>query len=133
MVVEQEYLYYVLIFFVLEFIELQAQKGDTLKAFMIHHHQTYVKNPLTYIGLHISFFFMIYIVIATGVLNFWVLGALSLKCADVVLKLYLIDKISKEGDGVIDQLTQGMDVKLTPGIKYFSLFLYTFMLFMGLS
>lgn len=133
MVVEQEYLYYVLIFFVLEFIELQSQKGDTLKAFMLHHQQTYIHNPLTYIALHISFFFMIYIVISTELLNFWVLGALSLKCADVVFKLYLIDRISKEGEAVIDQLTQGTDIRLTPGIKYFSLFLYTFMLYMGLS
>lgn len=123
----------VMVFFVLEWIEIKSHRGETLKEFLLSHHSAYERNPLTYIGTHFSFFFLIYIVVATNAVNFWILSVLSLKCADVVLKLLLIERVSKEGADAIDQFFGGMEIHLTPGVRYFSLFLYTSMLFLGLT
>lgn len=125
--------HYLFVFIFLEVLEIRNLRGNTFKDMLLHVHALYVKNPLLYMGLHMSFFYLIYVSFAIPQPNIWIYSAIVLKGMDVALKFLLIGKIMREGESVVDRLTNNAEIPVTPGLRYSSLIILSAVLCMGLS
>jgi len=124
---EQNIITLIIIYAILEYIELSNQKGATLRELIYTNFTIYQDSNLKYFALHSTFFFLLYLCALSDFGNFWLLLALLLKGCDIGLKLYIIGRVQNEGETGVNSLIGQGDIplesymKILSGVMYISL------------
>jgi len=115
----------------LELIEANFQKAPTL-AMMIERLYGYFKKSVFLLFLiHPTFYFVLFVSIYSGVLNFYIISILLVKAFDIFFKIEMIKQryIKKEMDA---ELASMMGMKITPWMSYLGVVMYVPILAMAL-
>jgi len=83
----------VAILVMLELFEAYMQKADTLHGVMEKLHVWYSKSIFAFFLIHPAFYFMLFVVIVTDVLNVYMILILTFKVFDLFYKIELIKTI----------------------------------------
>ena len=86
-------LIFVSILVVLELVEAYIQRADTLYAVMEKLYVWYKKSIFAFFLIHPSFYFVLLVVVATDVLNIYMILILTFKIFDLFYKIELIKTI----------------------------------------
>jgi len=86
-------LIFVAILVVLELFEAYMQKADTLYGVMEKLNVWYQKSIFAFFLIHPSFYFVLFVVIVTNVLNLYMILILTFKIFDLFYKIELIKSI----------------------------------------
>jgi len=86
-------LIFVSILVVLELVEATIQRADTLYGVMEKLYVWYKKSIFAFFLIHPSFYFVLLVVVATDVLNIYMILILSFKIFDLFYKIELIKTI----------------------------------------
>ena len=84
---------YVSILVVLELFEAYMQKADTLYGVMEKLNVWYQKSIFAFFLIHPSFYFVLFVVVVTDVLNLYMILILTFKIFDLFYKIELIKSI----------------------------------------
>ncbi len=84
------------ILLVLELIEASLQRAKTLMGVLQKLNGFYQKSIFLFFVVHPGFYFVLFVVMATGVLNLSMIFLLALKVFDIFYKLELLKKVFKE-------------------------------------
>ncbi len=84
---------FVAILVVLELFEAYMQKADTLYGVMEKLYVWYQKSIFAFFLIHPSFYFVLFVVIVTDVLNLYIILILTFKIFDLFYKIELIKSI----------------------------------------
>jgi len=84
---------FVAILVVLELFEAYMQKADTLYGVMEKLYFWYQKSIFAFFLIHPSFYFVLFVVIVTNVLNLYMILILTFKIFDLFYKIELIKSI----------------------------------------
>lgn len=84
---------FVVILVILELFEAAMQRADTLYGVMERLYVWYRKSIFAFFLIHPSFYFVLFVVVATGVLNVYMILILTLKIFDLFYKIELIKSI----------------------------------------
>lgn len=82
--------------FILELIEALLQRANTLMGILQRLNGYYHKNIFLFFAVHPGFYFVLFVVMATGVLNMSMIFILALKIFDIFYKMELMKKVFKE-------------------------------------
>jgi len=82
-----------LILVILELFEVMIQRADTLGGVIERLYIWYRKSIFLFFLIHPTFYFILFVVIATDVLNFYMLMIIAMKVFDLFYKLELIKAI----------------------------------------
>ncbi len=83
----------VVILVILELFEATMQRADTLYGVMERLYVWYRKSIFAFFLIHPSFYFVLFVVVATEVLNIYMLLILTFKIFDLFYKIELIKSI----------------------------------------
>jgi len=83
----------VVILVILELFEAAMQRADTLYGVIERLYAWYRKSIFAFFLIHPSFYFILFVVVATGVLNVYIILILTLKIFDLFYKIELIKSI----------------------------------------
>ena len=120
---------FVFVLFVLEAFEANWQKGDNFGQLIFNMQPVYQKNILTFILMHPTFYFVIFIILKSGNYGFLLISILLMKTIDISLKISILDKLTKgKSLGGYEMLIKD-DVKVKPLMKYLGVYLYPFMVY----
>ncbi len=91
-----------IIFVIIEFLEARWQKSDNLNQVLLKNYALYKQYGLpSYLLANISFFYTLAIVFSLNNFTFWINMIVVLKFIDISMKLYLFQKIDKDGKDAI--------------------------------
>ena len=120
---------FVLVLFALEVYEASWQKGDNFGQLIFNMQPIFEKNILTFILMHPTFYFVLFIIVKSGNYSFLLISILFMKALDITLKLSILDKITHgKSLGGYAMLIED-NVKVKPVMKYLGVFLYPFMVY----
>lgn len=80
----------------LELLEAQLQKAPTLLGVLENLYRYYSQSIFLFFLIHPGFYFILFVVLYTGVLNFTMISIIALKVFDIFYKLELIKKVFYE-------------------------------------
>ncbi len=89
----EQALTFTLILFILEIVEALMQHAPTLGGVIGRLYRWYRKSIFLFFLLHPSFYFALYVVMETGVLNFYMVIIIAMKVFDIFYKLELIKSV----------------------------------------
>lgn len=114
----------VVLYALFEYIEFNLQRGESLKDVLLYNLSCYRQNIVVYLLSHSTFFMLLILVFALGVDGAFIYIALFMKGADIVLKLYLIGKINKEGDSALSSMLGFIEMPIGKNMKIFNSCIY---------
>ncbi|QOG12720.1 hypothetical protein [Arcobacter sp. FWKO B] len=114
-------LIFVAFFVAFEFFESNWQKSHTFHGLIYKNYAMYQRGIFTYLGMNPSFFYTIFLIFGLGFDNFWMLTVLTIKFVDILFRLYIMQKISKNED--LEELFQA-DMSMNPFLRYFNVIIY---------
>ena len=117
-----------LIFF--EIFEMSWQKSPTIEQTILKLNGYYQKSIFIFFLMHPSFYFVLLIIMATKVFNFWMIAILFLKTIDIFIKLKLI-KLHKS-ESMDEKMRELIKAPLNQWLFFSGVGLYPFLLFYGL-
>ncbi len=120
----------ILIYILLELFETQWQKADTLMGMLLNMYQQYRRHIIWFLLLHPTFYFTIYLAIATD-FKAEILLVLFIKTVDIATKILLMRQLFEKQE-VSAELSQMLHAPLHKAMPYIGLFLYTPFIVMGL-
>ena len=82
-----------IILVILEFFEVMMQRADTLSGIMQRLYVWYRKSIFFFFLIHPTFYFIVFVMIASNRLNSYIVIILAMKIFDLFYKLELIKKI----------------------------------------
>ena len=82
-----------LILVILELFEAMIQRADTLGGVIERLYLWYRKNIFLFFLIHPTFYFILFVVVATDILNFYMVMIIAMKVFDLFYKLELIKAI----------------------------------------
>lgn len=82
-----------LILVILELFEVMIQRADTLGGVIERLYIWYRKSIFLFFLIHPTFYFILFVVIATDILNFYMVMTIAMKVFDLFYKLELIKAI----------------------------------------
>ncbi len=115
----------------LELFEATMQRSDTLYDVMEKFYGWYSKSIFLFFLIHPAFYFILFVVIITGILNIYMILLLILKVFDIFYKLELIKKIFIQQNQSSD-LAQMLDWKIPSWFFLMGVGLYPPLLFYAL-
>lgn len=80
----------------LELLEAYLQKAPTLLGILSRLYVYYQKSIFLFFAIHPGFYFVLFVVVATGRLNVSMIFLLALKIFDLFYKMELLKKVFKE-------------------------------------
>ena len=86
-------LLFTLLLVMLELFEAYIQRADTLYGVMEKLNEWYTKSIFAFFLIHPAFYFTLFVIIITDVLNIYMIMLLTLKVFDLFYKIELIKKI----------------------------------------
>ena len=122
-------LLFTFILFGLEIFEAYIQRAPTLLGILQKLNFFYQKSVFLFFAVHPGFYFVLFVVLKTDVLNFTMIFLLAMKIFDIFYKLELLKKVFKERK-VSQELAQmlGWEIPswyfLLGAVMYPSLLLY---------
>ena len=115
----------------LELFEAFMQRSDTLYGVMEKLYGWYQKSIFLFFLIHPSFYFILFVVIATNTLNIYMILISTLKIFDLFYKLELIKRIFIRQD-VPQDLTEMLEWKIPSWFFLMGVALYPPLLYYGL-
>lgn len=122
---------YILLLVIAELFEAYIQRANTLFGVLEKLYVYYKKNVFLFFAVQPSFYIILYVILATGILNASMIFLLALKIFDIFYKIELIKTIFIKHDAPLEvsQLLERnmpswfffMGVSLYPPLLYFSL------------
>lgn len=122
---------FLIILIVLEIIEANIQKGNSLSELIIYNYSIYKYNLIVFILYNFTFLYAIFILFSIDMSNFWLNVIVFLKFLDISFKLYIFQKIDKSGEVALSEFIP-MDVKITPLLRYSNTMIYSSLMFFAL-
>ena len=120
-----------LIYILLELFETQWQKADTMMGMLLRMYERYRSNILLFLILHPTFYFTIYLAMATNY-RAEILFVLFIKTFDIATKIILIIQIFEKKE-VSMELSQMLITPLHKLMPYIGLIVYVPLVYMGLT
>ena len=99
------------ILFCLELIEAYLQRAPTLMLVIERLHTYYQKSIFLFFATHLGLYFVLFVVLATDILNASMILLLLLKVIDLFSKLELIKRVFKR-QNVSEELMQMLEKKM---------------------
>ena len=121
----------VLLMLMIELIETQLQRADTLELMIDRLYGYYQKSVFLFFLVHPSFYFVIFVSIYLNLLNFYMIAILLLKSLDIFFKIEMMRQkfIYKEMDKEIEDMLQ---LKMSPLVSILSSLMYVPLMMMAL-
>lgn len=116
---------------IFEVLEANTQKGSSLIEILKYGYSIYKYNIFIYLSMNFTFFYALFISIYLNDFNFWLASIVVLKFLDISIKLYLFQKIEREGFSALENFIP-TDIKFTTSLKYSNLMIYSSMGLFGL-
>ncbi len=113
----------IIVYIILELFEIQWQKAENMMQMLIRMHMNYQKSILWFFILHPTFYFSIWLVMATDY-NTSALLMLLIKTIDLVIKVLLIQQIFEKRE-ISQEMSMMMQAPLHPLMPYIGLVIYT--------
>ncbi|MEA3492646.1 MAG: hypothetical protein U9R27_12175 [Campylobacterota bacterium] len=123
---------FVLILSMLELFEAWWQRSDTMAGVLANGYYYYQKSIFLFLLMHPSFYFVLFVVLYTEVINGWMIAILLFKSVDIFFKITLMQNIFVKGQ-VDDVVRPFLEESLSPWIFLTGLGLYPFLLFYALT
>ena len=121
----------ILILIILEIFEIWWQKAPTIEKVISQTYLYYQKSIFVLFLTHPSFYFVVFIIIYTKILNIWMIAILFIKIIDIFFKLTLIKGLYQDGD-IDEKIRIVIKQPLNQWLFLTGLGLYPFLLFYGL-
>ena len=123
---------FILILVILELFEAWWQRSDTLMDLLSKDYHYYQKSIFLFFLMHPSFYFVLFVVLSTQILNGWMVMILLLKSVDIFFKITMMQNlfVKKQIDATMGSF---LEEPLTPWIFLTGVSLYPFLLFYGLT
>jgi len=122
----------ILISVLLEIFEAWWQHSPNIQEVLFKAYRYYNKSIFLFFLMHPSFYFTLFVVIYTNVLNSWILAILVFKTLDLFFKINIMKDLFETGN-----LNEGVRTILkepiSPMIFLTGLGIYPFLMFYGLS
>lgn len=99
------------ILFGLEIFEAYIQRAPTLLGVLQRLNVYYQKSVFLFFAIHPGFYFVLFVVLATDILNFSMIFLLAMKVFDIFYKLELLKKVFRE-HRVSAELAQMLEWKI---------------------
>ncbi len=125
-------LFLVLILIVLELFEAWWQRAERLIDVLAHSYHYYQKSIFIFFLMHPTFYYILFVILLTHVLNGWMVTILLLKSTDLLFKLAMIRAVFVQGN-VDDTFSRILYETLSPWIFLTGVGIYPFMLFYALT
>ena len=90
-------LLFTIILFGAELFEVYIQRAPTLLGVLERLNLYYQKSIFLFFAVHPGFYFVLFVVMATDILNFSMIFLIAMKVFDIFYKLELLKKVFKEG------------------------------------
>jgi hypothetical protein len=123
---------FILILAILELFEAWWQRSDTLMGLLGKDYYYYQKSIFLFFLMHPSFYFVLFVVLSTQILNGWMVTILLLKSVDIFFKITMMQNlfVKKQIDTTMESF---LEEPLSPWIFLTGVSLYPFLLFYGLT
>jgi len=115
----------------LELFEALMQRSDTLYQVIEKLYQWYRKSIFLFFLIHPTFYFILFVIIATDTLNFYMIAILTLKIFDLFYKLELMKSLFIKRE-VPEELASILNWSLPAWFFLMGVFLYPPLLYYGL-
>ncbi len=122
----------ILILIILELFEAWWQRSDTMMGVLAEGYHYYQKSIFLFFLMHPSFYYILFVILFTQVLNGWMVTILLLKSVDLFFKITMMQNIFLKGEAD-DVLGSFLEEPLSPWIFLTGVSLYPFLLFYALS
>ncbi len=117
----------------LEFIEANTPKANTLKELIEWLSALMRHNIFQFILLHSSLLYLLYFTFSNTINSFFVTSAILMKSIDLGFKLYLISKVDKNGHFSIIEILKVPDMPIGNGLRYSGTIIYPLLVLIGVS
>jgi len=121
----------ILILIILELFEAWWQRSDTMIGVLTLGYHYYQKSIFLFFLMHPSFYYMLFVILFTQVLNGWMVTILLLKSVDLFFKIAMMQNLFVK-DEVDEVLGSILYEPLSPWIFLTGVSLYPFLLFYAL-
>ena len=81
---------FTLLLVILELVEAMIQRADTLYGIIERLYQWYRKSIFLLFAVHPTFYFVLFVAVATDILNFYMIVIIAMKVFDLFYKIELI-------------------------------------------
>ena len=121
----------VLLMLMIELIETQLHRADTLELMIDRLYGYYQKSVFLFFLVHPSFYFVIFISLYLNLLNFYIVAILILKSLDIFFKIEMMRQkfVYQEMDKEIADM---LKLKMSPLVSILSSLMYVPLLAMAL-
>jgi len=121
----------IIIMIVLELIEANLQRAETLGEMIERLYRYYSKSVFFFFMIHPSFYFVLFVSLYLDVLNFYIIAILVIKTFDIFFKIELIKQryINKEMDKELEEM---LNLKMASWMGFLGVFMYVPLLFMAI-
>ncbi|RLA70529.1 MAG: hypothetical protein DRG30_09165 [Epsilonproteobacteria bacterium] len=122
----------VLTLIIFELLEAWWQRSDTMLGVLANGYHYYQKSIFLFLLMHPSFYFVLFVILSTQILNGWMVTILLLKSVDIFFKITMMQNIFVKNQ--IDELLGSfLEEPLSPWIFLTGVSLYPFLLFYVLT
>jgi len=84
---------FVVIMMICELFEAWWQRADTIEGLLANGYRFYRQSIFVFFLMHPSFYFVLFVILATGIFNGWMMTVLVLKVTDLFLKITMMQKL----------------------------------------
>ena len=116
----------------LELFEVMIQRADTLYGIVERLYGWYRKSIFLFFLVHPTFYFMLFVAVATDILNFYMIVILAMKIFDLFYKIELIKTVFIKEE-VPAELSAMLQWKIPSWFYLMGVMLYPPLLFLALS
>ncbi len=122
----------ILTLIIFELLEAWWQRSDTMLGVLANGYHYYQKSIFLFLLMHPSFYFVLFVILSTQILNGWMVTILLLKSVDIFFKITMMQNIFVKNQ--IDELLGSfLEEPLSPWIFLTGVSLYPFLLFYALT
>jgi len=121
-----------LLLVMLELFEVMIQRADTLYGIVERLYGWYRKSIFLFFLVHPAFYFMLFVAVATDILNFYMIVILAMKIFDLFYKIELIKTVFIKEE-VPAELSAMLQWKIPSWFYLMGVMLYPPLLFLALS
>ena len=121
----------IIIMIILELIEANLQKAETLGKMIEKLYLYYNKSVFLFFIIHPTFYFVLFVSLYLDILDFYIVAILMIKTFDMFFKIELIKQcyLNKTID---DELKGMLTMRLTPWMSVLGVFIYVPLLFIAI-
>ncbi len=123
---------FVVLYALLELAEASLQFAPTLGEAIARLYGWYRRSVFLFFAIHPTFYTILFLVLATGKMNLWLLAAVAMKIFDIFYKIEIINAVYLKKQ-VPPELEAMLAWRLPQWLFFSGVLLYTPLVYMGLS